>query len=315
VVMGTGLGGIELYSDMMRRATENPDAKVRGKPMEAINGLANMPAFHISNTFGCRGPLATMVTACAAGTQAIGHATEEIRRGAADIMIAGGVEALIIDLFYAGFEAMRATTTRNDEPERASRPFDADRDGFVIGEGSVVFVLESLEGALARGARIYAEVLGWSETADAYHIAQPDPEGNGAAHAMRAALADAGLATEDISYINAHAAGTPLGDAAETRAIKQVFGQQAFRIPISSTKSMVGHLFGGAGAIEAMACVMAVHTGTVHPTINYETPDPDCDLDYVPNVARQVEVNTALSNSFGLGGQNACLIVGKLEKE
>lgn len=311
VIMGTGLGGIDLYSDMMRRAAHVAGAAIRGRPLESINGLANMPAFHISQAFSCQGPLATVVTACAASTQAIGHATEEIRRGAADVMLAGGVEALIIDLLYAGFTAMRAISTRNDEPERASRPFDATRDGFIIGEGSTVFVLESLENALARGARIYAEVLGWSETADAYHIAQPDPEGNGAARAMWAALEDARLSTDDISYINAHAAGTPLGDAAETRAIKKVFGEQAYNIPISSTKSMIGHLFGGAGATEALACVYAIHSDAIHPTINYENPDPDCDLDYVPNVARQATVNVALSNSFGLGGQNACLIVGK----
>jgi 3-oxoacyl-[acyl-carrier-protein] synthase II len=226
-------------------------------------------------------------------------------------MLAGGVEAMITDLFYAAFTAMRAVTTQNDEPQRASRPFDANRDGFVIGEGSAVFVLESLEHALARGARIYAEVLGWSESADAYHIAQPDPEGRGAALAMRAALADASLDPAEVGYINAHAAGTPLGDAHETKAIKDVFGPRAYEIPVSSTKSMIGHLFGGAGAVEAMACVYSVYTDTIHPTVNYENPDPECDLDYVPNVSRQTAVNVALSNSFGLGGQNACLIVGK----
>jgi 3-oxoacyl-[acyl-carrier-protein] synthase II len=313
VVMGTGLGGIDLYSQMIRKTVASGAIKMRGRPLETINGLPNMPAFHISNTFGCRGPLNTIVTACAAGTQAIGHATEEIRRGVADIMFAGGVEALIIDLFFAGFEAMRATTTRNDDPEKASRPFDAERDGFVIGEGSAVFVLEALESALARGARIYAEVLGWSESADAFHIAQPDPEGRGAAQAMRAALADAALTPSDISYINAHAAGTPLGDARETIAIKEVFGPLAYNIPISATKSMIGHLFGGAGAAEALACVYSVYTDVVHPTINYTTPDPECDLDYVPNEARAVPVHAALSNSFGLGGQNACLVVGKYQ--
>jgi 3-oxoacyl-[acyl-carrier-protein] synthase II len=228
-----------------------------------------------------------------------------------DVMLAGGVEAMINDMFFASFEAMRAVTTRNDEPERASRPFDAQRDGFVIGEGTAIFVLEGLDHALARGARIYAEVLGWSETADAFHIAQPDPSGRGAALAMRTALADAGLTPADIDYINPHAAGTPLGDAHETTAIKDVFGPRAYQIPISSTKSMIGHLFGGAGAAEALACLYTIHTGIVHPTINYEFPDPECDLDYVPNVARQAPVNITLSNSFGLGGQNACLIMGK----
>ena len=216
-----------------------------------------------------------------------------------------------MDLFYASFEAMRAVSTQNDEPEKASRPFDAKRDGFVIGEGAGVFVLESLEHAIGRGARIYAEVLGWGQSADAYHIAAPDPKATGAAAAMRAALADAGLSPDAIEYINAHAAGTPLGDAHETKAIKDVFGPRAYQIPISSTKSMVGHLFGGAGAVEAMACVKTVYTDTIHPTINYEFPDPECDLDYVPNVARKAVVNAALSNSFGLGGQNATLIVGK----
>ncbi len=311
VIMGTGVGGMEIYAAMIKHSARSADGRLRSKPLETINGLANMPAFHISNTFGLRGPLNTMVTACAAGTQAIGHAAEEIRRGVADIMLAGGVEAMINDMFYASFEAMRAITTRNDEPERASRPFDAQRDGFVIGEGTAVFLLEGLDHALARGARIYAEVLGWSETADAYHIAQPDPTGRGAALAMRTALADAGLTPADIDYINPHAAGTPLGDAHETTAIKEVFGERAYEIPISSTKSMIGHLFGGAGAAEALACLYTIHTGMIHPTINYEFPDPECDLDYVPNVARQAPVNVTLSNSFGLGGQNACLILGK----
>jgi 3-oxoacyl-[acyl-carrier-protein] synthase II len=228
-------------------------------------------------------------------------------------MIVGGVEAMISEVFFATFEAMRAVTTQNDDPPRASRPFDATRDGFVIGEGTATFVLESLEHALARGARIYAEVLGWGESADAYHIAAPDPEAKGAALCMRNALADAGVTPDEVSYINAHAAGTPLGDSHETKGIKDVFGPRAYDVPISSTKSMVGHLFGGAGAIEALACIYAVHTDTIHPTINYRTPDPECDLDYVPNVARQTTVNVAMSNSFGLGGQNACLIVGKYQ--
>lgn len=311
VVMGTGVGGLDLFGAMIRQSLASGDGRMRSRPLETINGLANMPAFHISNTFGLRGPLNTVVTACAAGTQAIGHAAEAIRRGLVDVMFAGGVEAMINDMFFAGFEAMRAVTTRNDEPERASRPFDAQRDGFVIGEGTAVFVLEGLDHAVRRGARIYAEVLGWSETADAYHIAQPDPTGRGAALAMRTALADAGLTADDVDYINAHAAGTPLGDAHETHAIKEVFGPRAYQIPVSSTKSMIGHLFGGAGAAEALACAFTIHTGIIHPTINYEHPDPECDLDYVPNVARRQEVNVALSNSFGLGGQNASLILGK----
>jgi 3-oxoacyl-[acyl-carrier-protein] synthase II len=309
VVLGTGVGGQDMFVDLIRSGMDSK--KVRARPVDTINGLPNMPAFHLSNTFGCRGPLNTVVTACAAGTQAIGVATEEIRRGAADIMLAGGTEAMVSDVFYGTFEAMRATTTQNDVPEHAGRPFDATRDGFVIGEGTAVFVLESLEHALARGARIYAEVLGWGESADAYHIAAPDPEAKGAALCMRAALADSGLEPDDVDYINAHAAGTPLGDAHETKGIKDVFGPRAYEIPVSSTKSMIGHLFGGAGAVEAMACVYTVYTDTIHPTINLYTPDPECDLDYVPNVARKAQVDVALSNSFGLGGQNACLIVGK----
>lgn len=309
VIMGTGVGGQDMFVDMIKTGvTAN---RMRSRPVDVINGLPNMPAFHISNFLGFRGPLNTVVTACAAGTQAIGVGAEEIRRGATDVMLVGGTEAMISDVFFATFEAMRAVTTQNDEPSRASRPFDATRDGFVIGEGTAIFVLESLEHALARGARIYAEVLGWGESADAYHIAAPDPEAKGAALCMRNALADAGISPDEVSYINAHAAGTPLGDAHETKGIKDVFGPRAYEIPVSSTKSMVGHLFGGAGAIEALACVYAVHTDTIHPTINYTTPDPECDLDYVPNVARHTTVNVALSNSFGLGGQNACLIVGK----
>lgn len=309
VVMGTGVGGQDMFVDMIKSGATA--TRMRSRPVDVINGLPNMPAFHVSNIFGFRGPLSTVVTACAAGTQAIGMGTEEIRRGAADVMMVGGAEAMISEVFFATFEAMRAVTTHNDEPARASRPFDATRDGFVIGEGTAIFVLESLEHALARGAHIYAEVLGWGESADAYHIAAPDPEAKGAALCMRNALADAGVTPEDVSYINAHAAGTPLGDAHETKGIKDVFGPRAYDIPVSSTKSMVGHLFGGAGAIEALACVYAVHTDIIHPTINYHTPDPECDLDYVPNVARRTQVNVALSNSFGLGGQNACLIVGK----
>ena len=311
VVLGTGVGGQEMFVELIKQGRDNN--KLRSRPLDTINGLPNMPAYHVSQTFGARGPLNTVVTACAAGTQAIGVATEEIRRGAADIMLAGGVEAMISEVFYATFEAMRAATTANDDPPRASRPFDANRDGFVIGEGAAIFVLEALEHALARGAKIYAELLGWGESADAYNIAAPDPEAKGAALCMRAALADAGLSPDEISYINAHAAGTPLGDAHETKGIKDVFGPRAYDIPISSTKSMIGHLFGGAGAVEALACVYAVFTDTIHPTINYSTPDPECDLDYVPNVARRAVVNTALSNSFGLGGQNACLIVGKYQ--
>ncbi len=309
ICMGTGLGGFDIAEDLFRLLiTKGPG---RMKPHMVTATLPNMPAFHLSQTFNCKGPLSTVVTACAAGTQAIGEATEMIRRGAADVMLAGGVEALIGHTFFSGFTAMRAISLRNDEPERASRPFDAQRDGFVIGEGAGIMVLERLEHALKRGARIYAEVLGQSATADAYHVAAPEPEGAGAARAMTAALADAGLHPQDVDYVNAHGTSTPIGDPTETRAIKQVFGEHAYDLAISSTKSMIGHTFGAAGAIEAMACVYSVVNDLIHPTINLETPDPLCDLDYVPNKARRSPVRVALSNSFGLGGQNACVVIGK----
>ncbi len=279
--------------------------------MTAVGGLPNMPAYYLSQIFGAQGPLNTIVTACAAGTQAIGEGLELIRRGAVDRVLTGGVEGLVCESFFAGFSAMRAISTRNDPPQSASRPFDQERDGFIIGEGAAVMVLESLESALARGARIYAEVLGHSASADAYHIAAPDPKGQGAQRAMRWALDDAHLVPQDLDYINAHGTSTVLNDRVETHAIKELFGEHAYGLAVSSTKSMIGHSFGGAGAIEALATVMSVKTDQVHPTINYETPDPECDLDYVPNRARQRPVSYAMSNSFGLGGQNACLVVGK----
>ncbi|MCC7355184.1 MAG: beta-ketoacyl-ACP synthase II [Anaerolineae bacterium] len=309
VFIGTTLGGFEFYNmgikDMvLKNAT-------RILPYISIGGLPNIPAFQITQAFGIKGISNTISTACAAGTQSIGEAAEVIRRGTTKIMIAGGVEALVIDLFYAAFSTMHAVSTHNEEPQKASRPFDAKRDGFIIGEGCTMMVLEELEHAKARGAKIYAEILGHGASADAYHIAAPDPEATGAVRAMAAALADAGLAPEDIDYINAHGTSTPLNDATETLAIKKLFGEHAYSIPVSSTKSMLGHAFGGAGAIEALACTYTLRDGIIHPTINYETPDPACDLDYVPNVARKAEVNVTLSNSFGLGGQNAALILGK----
>ncbi len=309
VVIGTGLGGFDVYSNSLIDACKRGYFRVR--PMTAVGGLPNMPAFHISQAFGSLGPLNTVVTACAAGTQSIGEGVELIRRGVSDQVIVGGVEALIGDMFFAGFTAMKAISTRNDPPHKASRPFDATRDGFIIGEGAAVLVLETLESALERGAKIYAEVLGHSASADAYHVAAPEPTGLGKQRAMRWALQDAGIEPEEIDYINTHGTSTLLNDKSETSAIKQVFGRHAYELAINSTKSMVGHAFGGAGAIEAVATVMSVKEDILHPTINYENPDPECDLDYVPNVARSQQVNIALSNSFGLGGQNACLVVAK----
>lgn len=309
VLIGTGLGGfekgnegMEVYRDRGLRAVS---------PFALMACLPNMPSYYVGAAVGALGPLSTVVAACATGNQSIGEAAEWIRRGAADVVVAGGVEGLIHPGTIAGFAVMRALSLRNDEPERASRPFDKDRDGFVVGEGVGVMVLERLEVARARGARIYAELLGQSSSADSYHPAVPHPEGLGAIRAMRWALDDAGLQPEAVDYVNAHGSSTPLNDTAETLAIKQVFGDHAYRLMISSTKSMVGHLLGGAGAVESMACVLSIRDDIVHPTINYETPDPECDLDYVPNEARKARVNVTLSNSFGLGGQNACLVLGK----
>jgi 3-oxoacyl-[acyl-carrier-protein] synthase II len=284
-------------------------------PYVAIEMLANVAAFHLGQDNGCLGPLSTVCTSCAAGTQAIGDATALIRRGVTDVMLAGGAESQISLLSFAGFSALRAMSTRNNEPGKASRPFDADRDGVVFGEGAAVLVLEELAHAQRRGAHVYAEVLGASASADAYHPVAPDPEARGPIRAMRWALADAGVRPEQIDYINAHGSSTVANDSAETYAIKQVFGEHAYRLCISGTKSMVGHCLGAAGGIEALATVMSVATGMVHPTINQERPDPECDLDYVPNVARAVPVNLALSNSFGFGGQNACLVFGKFDPE
>lgn len=309
VILGTAVGGLELVIDPIRRFYA--DGSTRILPYIAIEMLANMPAFHVGLEHGCLGPLSTTVTACAAGTQAIGDAVELIRRGTTDVVLTGGAEAQINLLFFIGFSSMKVLTTHNDPPERASRPFDAERDGFVIGEGAALFVLEELEHARRRGARIYAEVLGQSASADAFHAAVPDATGMGPVRAMRWALADADVAPEAVDYINAHGSATQANDAAETAAIKRVFGDHAYRLCVNSTKSMIGHGFGAAGAVEALATIQAVYTDTIHPTINLEVPDPVCDLDYVPNVARRKPVNVAMSNSFGLGGQNACLVFAK----
>ena len=308
-VIGTGLGGFDIYEKGLLDAARRNSFRI--SPMTAIGGLPNMPAFFISQRFGVKGPLNTIVTACAAGTQAVGEGVELIRRGYSDIVVAGGVEALIGDMFFAGFSAMKAISTRNDPPQKASRPFDANRDGFIIGEGGAVLILEDLGHALARGAKIYAELIGHSASADAHHVAAPHPEGVGAQNAMRWAMEDAGIQPEDVDYINAHGTSTKLNDKTETYAIKKVFGEHAYNLAVSSTKSMIGHAFGGAGAIEAAVLALSVQNDMLHPTINYETPDPECDLDYVPNQARSRQIDIALSNSFGLGGQNACLVMKK----
>ncbi|UCD41119.1 MAG: beta-ketoacyl-ACP synthase II [Chloroflexota bacterium] len=282
-------------------------------PTALINGLPNMPGYYISLEMGATGPLTTISTACASGTQSIGHGMDLIRHGKADLVFAGGVDCLIRKEVMAAFDAMTVLSrSSNDSPSKASRPFDADRDGFVLGEGAGFMVLESMEHALQRDAHIYAEVLGHAASSDAHHIATPDQEGLGAQKAMRWALEDAKLAPDRIDYINAHGTGTRINDPTETKAIKQVFGESAYQIPVSSTKSMIGHCMGASGTLEAIACIKSLQEGILHPTINYETPDPECDLDYVPNQARQVRINTALSNSFGLGGQNACLVMGTI---
>jgi 3-oxoacyl-[acyl-carrier-protein] synthase II len=311
-LMGTAVGGFENGVETADTFREQGLARVN--PLIGISMLTNMPSFHVSLWAGAKGPINTVVAACASGTQAVGEATETIRRGVADVMICGGVEALMHFAVIATFCAMRGLSTRNDEPEKASRPFDAGRDGFIYSEGCAVLVLESLEHALARGARVRAEVLGYASSADAFHIAQPHPEGEGACRAMRGVLEDAGLSPTDVDYINAHGSSTPINDTTETKAIKEVFGEHAYKLAVNSTKSMLGHMMGGAGAMEAAVCALTVEQGVIHPTINLETPDPECDLDYVSEGARKADVRVALSNSFGLGGQNACLAIGRFEE-
>ncbi len=311
VILGTGIGGIgALVQGVETLMTRGPD---RISPFMVPMMLADTAPGLIAIAYGFRGPNMAVVTACASGTNAIGEAMHLIRRGDADVVIAGGAEAGILPISVAAFNVMGAISTRNEEPERASRPFDRTRDGFVMGEGAGILVLERLEHARARGARIYAEVVGYGASADAYHITAPLENGEGAALAMRRALADAGLSPRDVDYINAHGTSTPLNDKSETQAIKAVFGEAAYDVPISSTKSMIGHLLGAAGAVEAIVCVRAITDGIIPPTINYEHPDPECDLDYVPNVARRKPVRVAMSNSFGFGGHNACVIFRRYE--
>jgi 3-oxoacyl-[acyl-carrier-protein] synthase II len=314
VSFGTAIGGLERIDGGIQALRTQGLAKV--SPFTIPSGIPNMPAFHISNAFGAVGPSLTVTTACATGTQAVGEGTEMIRVGRADVVIAGGVEALIQDYALAGFAAMRALPTSfNHEPARASRPFDAKREGFVFSEGAACLVLERMDLALARGAHIFAEIAGHASSCDGFHVAAPDPSAAGPMRTMRLALKEAGLPPSAVEYINAHGTSTPANDAVETLAIKAVFGDHARKIPISSTKSMIGHAMGASGAIEAVVCALTIDGGMIHPTVNYEFPDPECDLDYVPNHARSAQVRVALSNSFGLGGQNACLVLKKVEPQ
>jgi 3-oxoacyl-[acyl-carrier-protein] synthase II len=313
VVYGTAIGGWDRADEglqVLRKQGLN-----RVNPFFLPSALPNMPAFHITHEIKAFGPNSTVTTACATGTQAVGEAANVIRSGRADVMITGGSEALIRYFAFAGFSTMRALpTSYNDEPERASRPFEAGREGFVLSEGAACLVLESLDHARKRGARIYAEVCGYASSSDAFHIAAPDPSAAGAIRTMKWALEDAGINPEQVSYINAHGTSTPANDAMETLAIKTLFHEHAYNIPISSTKSMLGHAMGASGGIEAIVCALSIYHDKIHPTINYEVPDPELDLDYVPNKAREAPVEIALSNSFGLGGQNACLVFRKVEK-
>ncbi len=306
VIIGTGIGGMYTYESQNKILNERGPRKVSPFTIPALIG--NMCSGLVAIEFGARGPNFGIVSACATGTHALGEAAHAIRRGDADVMIAGGSEAAITPFAYATFSAMKAMSTRNDEPHKASRPFDRNRDGFIMGEGAGVLILESETHARARGARIYCELAGYAATSDAYHITQPDPEGKGLSLAMRRALASAGETPESIDYINAHGTSTPYNDKFETLAIKKVFGEAANTVPISSTKSMTGHLLGAAGGIESVVCAKVIQTGMMPPTINLDDPDPDCDLDYIPNVARQGHIKTVLSNNLGFGGQNASAI-------
>ena len=311
VVMGNGNGGFPTTEDNARILVRR--GGMRMSPFFIPMILPNMAAANVSRIFGLKGYTSTVITACAAGTQAIGEAAVALQRGVADVILGGGCEAGISQLGLGGFNVIKALSRQNEEPEKASRPFDAKRDGFVPSEGAAVLVMETLEHAIDRGADILAEVTGYGVSSDAFHAVQPDEDGTGAARAIRWAIEDADLELSDVSYINAHGTSTPINDHVETMAIKLVFGDDAYRVPISSTKSMIGHALGGAGALEGVACVKSIEKGIIHPTINYENPDPDCDLDYVPNEAREADVAHVLSNSFGFGGQNACVMFSRMD--
>jgi len=310
VDMGTGIGGfIEMTGGAISYAT-----KGRLNPLYAPMIIPNMAAASVAMAFHLRGPNTTVTTACAASTHTLGDATRIIQHGDADVMLAGGSEASLCEVGISAFNAIRALSTRNDAPEKASRPFDRDRDGFVPGEGAGTLVLESMEHAINRGARIYGEVLGFALTCDAYHQVAPDETGEAPAQAIKLALRDAGVEPKDVDYVNAHGTSTQLNDAGETKALKLALGEDAYKVAISSTKSMIGHLLGAAGAVEAIATLLTINRGLIHPTINYENPDPECDLDYVPNTARRKEVRVAISNGFGFGGHNAVVVLKKYEE-
>jgi 3-oxoacyl-[acyl-carrier-protein] synthase II len=310
VDMGTGIGGfIEMTQGAISYAT-----KGRLNPLYAPMIIPNMAAASVAMAFHLRGPNTTVTTACAASTHTIGDATRIIQHGDADVMLAGGSEASLCEVGISAFNAIRALSTRNDAPEKASRPFDRDRDGFVPGEGAGILVLESAEHATNRGARIYGEVLGYALTCDAFHQVAPDETGEAPSRAVTLAMADAGIEPKDIDYVNAHGTSTQLNDAGETKALKLALGEHAYKVPISSTKSMIGHLLGAAGAVEAIATLLTINRGVIHPTINYENPDPACDLDYVPNQARRKDVRIAISQGFGFGGHNAVVVLKKYEE-
>jgi 3-oxoacyl-[acyl-carrier-protein] synthase II len=306
VYIASGIGGFDVIEREHSKYLQGGPGKI--SPFFIPAAIINLASGHVSIRYGAKGPNSATATACSASAHAIGDAYKIIQRCAAEVMIAGGSEAAITPMGIGGFAAMRALSTRNDEPERASRPFDADRDGFVVGEGSGVLILESLEFAQRRGAKILAEIVGYGMSGDAYHITQPAEQGDGGYRVSMAALKDAKVSPDDVGYVNAHGTSTPIGDAIETTALKHVFGERAKKVPISSTKSMTGHLLGGAGGLEAGISVLALRDQIIPPTINYENPDPECDLDYTPNQARKVEVRYALSNSFGFGGTNASLL-------
>jgi 3-oxoacyl-[acyl-carrier-protein] synthase II len=312
VIVSAGMGGLPAIERIHDAYREKGFRRITPFfiPMTIINEAAGV----LSIRYSAKGPNLSIVTACATGTHSIGEAFRTIERGDADVMIAGGSESCICPLGVGGFNAMKALSTRNDEPQRASRPFDAERDGFIIGEGSGIVVLEDMESAITRGARIYVEVTGYGASGDAYHITAPAPNGEGAARCMKMALRDAAIAPEDMGYINAHGTSTKFGDELESTAIKTVFGAHAYKIPVSSTKSMTGHLLGAAGGVEAVISILALDRGVLPPTINLENPDPECDLDYIPNKSREKQVNVAMSNSFGFGGTNACLIFKRFAK-